>query len=772
MNISIPRELPGIQAQSQHVTLRWKLGAPAVSFQPNDRAMRAGRQLDGWTWYQRDRREAHVPGLGTGTVTSDRFRTDGLHMAREIFLPAGGSRIAVRVILENRTGRDLHLGDWPVLEVDGAESLKLGAGPAGSWKMFRNGRYKNDHPVVVSLGGADQNLLDAAGRGSESGDLVAAGAPRRLVNDPMTVLKAGHGAGPGTLLLGFLSELEHLSYIEVLMDERRVNLAGLAAVCEFDGCLVPDGARRATAWLLLDADDNHFRAVRAYAEAVAGFHGIAPPPPPKNVYCTWYFYGRHLTDRDVQDELACFAEKPWPIDTIQIDYGWEQGWGDWVTREDWTTDVAEFSKRISGMGYEPGIWTCPFLALTDSNLAANHDEWLLRDTAGERVMFPMSGADNLVLDPTRPDVQDWLRALYSRLRREWGFTYHKFDFTRAVAMSKDAAFHDPTATRAQAYRRGFETIRAALGPDAYMLICGGLYLPSVGIANGQRSGSDVRSCWMNPRADTRIRQNLLRWWMNRLWHQDPDALMVRRRATPYRDDPADKRPLSLGLLSDEEAQTLTANQYLGGGLVCFTERMCELDAGRAALYPHCVPALGAESVPVDLFANGRIPAIHVTHVRPRAAGLEPWYTVALMNCEDAERVFDLTLDGALLIRAPEEESEVFLVWEFFERRLVGVAGWGERVRPVPVPAHGTRVLRLARWTGRAPVLLGTDRHFSMGGVEIGEWTQNGGTAEMWIQSDWPGEFSVWFALPGEALSRPRIVRKRVVNGARVRVGEG
>ena len=34
-----------------------------------------------------------------------------------------------------------------------------------------------------------------------------------------------------------------------------------------------------------------------------------------------------------------------------------------------------------------------------------------------------------------------------------------------------------------------------------------------------------------------IKQNSLRYWWNRLWDNDPDALMVRRRAAPYRFQP-------------------------------------------------------------------------------------------------------------------------------------------------------------------------------------------------------------------------------------------
>ena len=168
----------------------------------------------------------------------------------------------------------------------------------------------------------------------------------------MTVLKSADGQGPGALLLGFLSQLEHLSYIAVTMASTRGSLASLSAVCEFDGCLLSSGTRRETAWLLVDVDEDHFRSIQGYAEAVAKLHGIAVPPAPRSVYCTWYFYGRaDLTPQTMEDELRWFEANRWPIDTIQIDSGWEPRFGDWHTREDWNgTHIEAYASRIREMG--------------------------------------------------------------------------------------------------------------------------------------------------------------------------------------------------------------------------------------------------------------------------------------------------------------------------------------------------------------------------------------------------------------------------------------
>ncbi|MCF7837182.1 MAG: hypothetical protein K9N49_00985, partial [Candidatus Marinimicrobia bacterium] len=167
------------------------------------------------------------------------------------------------------------------------------------------------------------------------------------------------------------------------------------------------------------------------------------------------------------------------------------------------------------------------------------------------------------------------------------------------------------------------------------------------------------------------------------------------------------------------------------------------------------PSLGVASQPADLFGDERIPAVHVTRVTPRASGLDPWITVAVINWEDHERV--------LTVPIPPEAGERLLVWEFFEQRFVGLFQRGDSL-PVAVPAHGTRLLRIAAWAGRSLALLGTDRHFSMGGVELADWRAGDNTVAARVCSPWPGEFTLWFAAPGRDSGAPQIIARRVRDG--------
>ena len=61
------------------------------------------------------------------------------------------------------------------------------------------------------------------------------------------------------------------------------------------------------------------------------------------------------------------------------------------------------------------------------------------------------------LDGTHPDAQAHLERVFTTMRDEWGCTYFKLDanFWGAIHGGR---FHDPRATRIEAYRRGMAAV--------------------------------------------------------------------------------------------------------------------------------------------------------------------------------------------------------------------------------------------------------------------------------------------------------------------------
>ena len=66
-------------------------------------------------------------------------------------------------------------------------------------------------------------------------------------------------------------------------------------------------------------------------------------------------------------------------------------------------------------------------------------------------------------------------------------------------------FHDPTATRIEAYRRGMQAILRGAG-DSFILGCNHPIWPSLGLIHGSRSSNDIKRTW--DRIETTARQNL------------------------------------------------------------------------------------------------------------------------------------------------------------------------------------------------------------------------------------------------------------------------
>jgi hypothetical protein len=200
--------------------------------------------------------------------------------------------------------------------------------------------------------------------------------------------------------------------------------------------------------------------------------------------------------------------------------------------------------------------------------------------------------------------------------------------------------------------------------------------------------------------------------------------------------------------------TITLNQYLGGGITCFTEKFLELDADRRALYRHVIPAHGVGAIPLDPF-EPICPSYLLTRMAPRCAPLGPWVTVAAVNWTDAPRQMSVTLDGLVTetIRA-----EGFLIFDLIRQEWLGVFRAGERIELGEQAPHASRLLRLAPWDGKLPVLAGTDLHYSGGGVEIAEWRAEPGVVSGRLETHWELPVRISVAFPaGEGYASRAVV---------------
>jgi alpha-galactosidase len=243
-------------------------------------------------------------------------------------------------------------------------------------------------------------------------------------------------------------------------------------------------------------------------------------------WSTWSCYFHDVTPADVLDNLAAIQRLELPIETVQVDDGW-QAWGD---------RLRGVIDAIRETGSIAGLWTAPFLTTAPGAYAGWNWEHELR-----------------ALDLSTTDALERLEQVY-RTFREWGVRFHKLDFLYAGAIAG-----------VDEYREGLRAIRRGAGDDAVLLGCGAPLLPSVGLVDAMRVGGDVLPVPPEPpRLEGPLRITSARRWMNgRLWVSDPDHLVVRPE------------------IAEREAWADHVTRY--GGLVFSGDRLGELDERGLAL---------------------------------------------------------------------------------------------------------------------------------------------------------------------------------------------
>jgi alpha-galactosidase len=310
-------------------------------------------------------------------------------------------------------------------------------------------------------------------------------------------------------------------------------------------------------------------------------------------WCSWYHFGPRVTAQNVLDNLAFIAENIPGLRYIQIDDGYQAAMGDWLeTGKAFGGDLVSVLKEIKKRGFEPAIWVAPFIAQKDSHVFQQHPDWFIKDADGKPLAsntvtfggwrFPPWYA----FDGTHPEVQKHFEEFFGVMRREWGCTYFKLDANFWGAMH-GGRFHDPNATRVEAYRHGMQAIQRGVG-DGFILGCNHPMWPSLGLIDGSRSSDDIKRAWAKFRSTGR--QNLARGWQNgKLWWNDPDAVCLS------------------GEMSDDEYQLHATVIYACGGMTLSGDDLTNIAPARLDMLRKLLPPTGvAAEFEDDLLRIGYI----------------------------------------------------------------------------------------------------------------------------------------------------------------------
>jgi alpha-galactosidase len=355
------------------------------------------------------------------------------------------------------------------------------------------------------------------------------------------------------------------------------------------------------------------------AQRLAANHPPLRVSAPPSGWCSWYCFGPRVTAQQVLDNLDVIATRIPGLKYIQIDDGYQPAMGDWLdTGPAFGGNVQGVLAAIRKRGFEPSLWVAPFVAEADSQLFRQHPGWFVRDAAGEplrsdRVTFGgWRRGPWYALDGTHPEARAHLETVFRTMRTGWGVTYFKLDanFWGAIHGGR---FHDPRATRMEAYRRGMQAVLRG-SAEAFVLGCNHPMWGSLGLVHGSRSSNDIKRDWK--RFTTIARQNLSRNWQNgRLWWNDPDAVVL------------------TGELSEEEFRFHATSIYASGGMILSGDDLTKISAERLEMLRKLQPPTGRAA----RFADESL-QVGVMDLPGQRA-------VCLLNWEDTPRTLSFSLPG-------------------------------------------------------------------------------------------------------------------------------
>ena len=366
--------------------------------------------------------------------------------------------------------------------------------------------------------------------------------------------------------------------------------------------------------------------------------------------------------------------------------------------------MKKLADDIRALGFRPGIWTAPF-GTGSKEFYEAHKGWFLHDKTGK----PLSTWNGTyTIDPSQPEVIDYLREIHRVASRDWGYEYFKIDGMSGRSKGYCAHFFERPEIRAtfkdpacpNPFERCVKAFRDGIGEDRVFLACQGHFTgPDAAYADASRTGADIvhpnqPPKWPNLLSQARCTLNQV-FAHNIVFFADPDTLLVG------------------DFLEIEQARLATTVVALPGQMMFSGDKLAALKPERMRLLQQSLPVCNVR--PLNLYPIFDMRPVWDLKVR---RSFEDWDVVALFNWteNDAAIGFDFTELGL----ASDAE---YLLYEFWTHSFQGARkGRFE----MPVPRHGVRLLAIHRAKAH-PQFISSDRHITQGAVELKniEWQETG-----------------------------------------------
>lgn len=389
-------------------------------------------------------------------------------------------------------------------------------------------------------------------------------------------------------------------------------------------------------------------------------------------WCSWLVYGPEVTEENIYSNLQAIKERGLELKYIQLDDGYQPYMGDWLSvTESFAGGIQKMCREIKDQGFEPAIWVAPFIAEESSEIFQKHPDWFVKDANGQ----PLSSAEVsfggwrrapwYMLDATHPEVRRHLTYVFKVMREEWNVKYFKLDANMWGALPFGVRY-EKNRTCVEAYRMGMKAILEGAGEDSFVLGCNAPMWPSIGVVHGMRVTNDNDRSFnvFVARAKECFARN---WQHNRLWMNDPDAVVQRNREIEVMD-PSGKVMHTDSALSENELRFDATYILASGGLVLSGDDVTEFTEQNVADLKKLLPPKGVAAVFEDEESSiGRIQ-------------LEGEQILCVFNYERTSSEFKIYL---------EKESKVT---DFWTGEKLGI--WKEGEHTIRLTEKSARVLRV------------------------------------------------------------------------------
>lgn len=548
-------------------------------------------------------------------------------------------------------------------------------------------------------------------------------------------------AGPTAIQVGFTSFLRANTEVD---HELGASVRQIAASADFAGWSLPPGeSTPVETFVLLVGTDPHVQ-LDAWADIVAGRLQPRIWPEPPLGWLGWSWVDGYNVEQceevvlrncaAINRRLAGFGFGYVWVSIANLPGGHPGAWTGWNERN-FPAGPEQLVARLDQLGFKLGLWCGVFwisaalkkemaeledalLRNPDGSLFVSLEHWRY----GDSTWLPVEQRPPLyALDPTHPKALAFLEHAFA-FNRARGVRYYMIDFLYASAGNLNHPGTNPGAAHGplhnprivpgpEAFRTALEAIRRGAGSETYLLASSGPTVPTVGVADGIRTGNDfgegrsiAKDSFFYPATFV---INAAGFWTGCLPALRNQAAARYTHRKLYLNDAGNvltvDQPLPL-----PDARVHATIHALCGGPTMLGDDIDRMAEERLALIKKTLPRAPEVAFAVDLFESPAPDHPKIFHRRIE----RPWgrFEVVAVYNFSAET---LRLPVALGRLGLEADGD-YLAWEFWDERYVGRIR-GELVAQVP-PGE-VKVFRLVRDEGR-PVVLGTDMHVLMGEMEV------------------------------------------------------